>query len=112
MDPGLGLIVNSIVPTKCEEPTSPTKVPLQLPDGFLEKPHVRHALKYMPDDEQRERALEVALAWKQKFRAEQWNLSLLRSRLQLKKTPSAHLQSQLTCTNPNRNIFPRCDHEL
>ncbi|KAJ4322183.1 hypothetical protein N0V94_002531 [Neodidymelliopsis sp. IMI 364377] len=72
MDPGLGLIVNSIVPTKCEEPTSPTKAPLQLPDGFLEKPHVRHALKYMPDDEQRERVLEVALAWKQKFRAEQW----------------------------------------
>ncbi|KZM27411.1 uncharacterized protein EKO05_0002860 [Ascochyta rabiei] len=72
MDPGLGLVVNSMVPNENEPPRPPPKPPLQLPKGFLEKSHVRHALKYMPDDEQRERTLEVALAWKKKFAARKW----------------------------------------
>ena len=72
MDPGLGLIVNSIVPSEAEVPKLPPKSSLQLPDGFLEKPHVRHALKYMSDDEQREKALEIAMTWKKKFAAEKW----------------------------------------
>ena len=71
MDPGLGLVVNSILPTEVEVPKLLSKSSLQLPAGFLEKPHVRHALKYM-DDEQREKALKVALAWKKKFAAEEW----------------------------------------
>ncbi|KAJ4353071.1 hypothetical protein N0V95_003666 [Ascochyta clinopodiicola] len=72
MDPGLGLVVNSMVPNENELPKPPPKPPLQLPKGFLEKSHVRHALKYMPDDEQRERTLEVALAWKKKFATRKW----------------------------------------
>ncbi|KAF9694890.1 hypothetical protein EKO04_006888 [Ascochyta lentis] len=72
MDPGLGLVVNSMVPNEVEVPKPPPKPPLLLPKGFLEKPHVRHALKYMTDDEQREKALEVALAWKKKFAAGKW----------------------------------------
>lgn len=68
MDPGLGLVVNSIVPNEVEVP----KAPLKLPPGFLDKSHVRHALKYMPDDEHREKTLEVAMAWKKKFAAERW----------------------------------------
>lgn len=65
-------MVNSMVPSEAEVPTLPPKSTLQLPDGFLEKPHVRHALKYITDDEQREKALEVAIAWKKKFAAEKW----------------------------------------
>jgi hypothetical protein len=72
MDPGMGFMVHSMVPTEAEAPKLPPKSTLQLPDGFLEKPHVRHALKYITDDEQREKALEVAMAWKKKFAAEKW----------------------------------------
>ncbi|KAF3042170.1 hypothetical protein E8E12_008197 [Didymella heteroderae] len=72
MDPGMGLMVHSMVPDEDELPKLPSKSILQLPDGFLEKPHVRHALKYITDDEQRERALEIAMAWKRKFAAEKW----------------------------------------
>ena len=72
MDPGLGLIVNSIVPNEADVPKLPPKSTLQLPAGFLEKPHVRHALKYMEDDEQREKALRVAMVWKKKFAADKW----------------------------------------
>ncbi|KAH6622330.1 hypothetical protein C7974DRAFT_457382 [Boeremia exigua] len=72
MDPGIGLIVNSMVPSEPGVPKLRPKSTLQLPDGFCEKPHVRYALKYMTDPEQRERALEVAMAWKQKFATGNW----------------------------------------
>src|SRR5690242_16854306 len=72
MDPGTGLMVNSWGPSEPGAPKLLTKSKLELPHDFLKKPHVRHALKYMPDEEQREKALEVALAWKEKFAAERW----------------------------------------
>lgn len=72
MDPGLGLVVGSMVPNEVDVPKPTPKPPLKLPPGFLDKAHVRHALKYIPDDEQRGRALEVAMAWKKKFAAEKW----------------------------------------
>ena len=65
-------MVHSMVPSEDEIPKVPPKPTLQLPDGFLEKPHVRHALKYTTDGEQQEKALEVAMAWKKKFAAENW----------------------------------------
>jgi hypothetical protein len=36
MDPGMGLMVHSMVPSEDEVPTFPAKTTLQLPDGFLE----------------------------------------------------------------------------
>jgi hypothetical protein len=65
-------MVHSMVPSEDEVPTFPAKTTLQLPDGFLEKPHVSHALKYIADEEQKNKALEVAMAWKKKFAAEKW----------------------------------------
>lgn len=65
-------MVHSMVPAEDEVPKLPPKSTLQLPDGFLQKPHVRHALKYMTDDEQREKAMEIAMAWKKKFAAKKW----------------------------------------
>ncbi|KAF3053374.1 hypothetical protein E8E11_011749 [Didymella keratinophila] len=70
MDPGMGLMVHSMVPSEDEVPKLPPESMLQLPDGFLEKPHVRHALKYIADEEQQQKALEIAMAWKKEFAAE------------------------------------------
>lgn len=72
MDPGLGLVVNTIVPNEVDVPKLMLKPALQLPHGFLDKPHVRHALKYMADEEQQKEVLEVAMSWKKKFSAEKW----------------------------------------
>lgn len=72
MDPGVGLMIHGAPPTKTEVPQLPPKPKLQLPPSFLEKPHVRVALKHLATDEQREKALEVALAWKTKFATEKW----------------------------------------
>ncbi|KAJ4988676.1 hypothetical protein SVAN01_05809 [Stagonosporopsis vannaccii] len=72
MDPGTGLVFNSWGPDEPRAPKLSPKSKREIPRSFLDKPHVRHALKYMPDDEQREKALEVALAWKEKFAADKW----------------------------------------
>ncbi|KAG9198382.1 hypothetical protein G6514_010226 [Epicoccum nigrum] len=72
MDPELSVGVATPAPDEVQTFELPPKLTLQLPSGFLEKPHVRHALKYMEDDEQREKALKAALAWKERFAAKRW----------------------------------------
>lgn len=72
MDPGLSVGVAPPAPEEVETSELQPELTLQLPSGFLEKPHVRHALKYMEDDEQREKALKAALAWKERFAADRW----------------------------------------
>lgn len=72
MDTGLSVGVAPPAPDEVEPFELQPKLTLQLPSGFLEKPHVRHALKYMEDDEQREKALKAALAWKERFAADRW----------------------------------------
>ncbi|KAJ4407352.1 hypothetical protein N0V91_003936 [Didymella pomorum] len=72
MDPGTGLMVHSMMPSDDEVPKLQPKPTLQLSNGFIEKPHVRHALKYITDEELQKKALEVALAWEKKFAAEKW----------------------------------------
>ncbi|KAF2999261.1 hypothetical protein E8E13_003225 [Curvularia kusanoi] len=72
MDSGMALGVVNPYHREAEGQVVSPEPALELPPGFLEKPHVRHALKYMDTDEQRETTLKVALAWKEKFATEQW----------------------------------------
>lgn len=52
MDTGLSVGVAPPAPDEVETFELQSELTLQLPSGFLEKPYVRHALKYMEDDEQ------------------------------------------------------------
>ena len=72
MDTGLSVGVAPPAPGEVKTFELRPELTPQLPSGFLEKPHVRHALKYMEDDEQREKALKAAMAWKKQFAADRW----------------------------------------
>ena len=51
--------------------TAPPVPPI--PAQNLEKPHITRALKYLDNDADRKRALEIAEEWRMKFASDEWN---------------------------------------
>jgi hypothetical protein len=60
-------------------PASDTAPPVPpIPANLPQKPHVTGALKYLSNDAQRDRALQVAEEWRMKFASNEWSNVLVR----------------------------------
>lgn len=98
-------MVHNMVPSEDEVLKIPPKSTLQLPDGFLEKPHVCHALKYIADEEQQEKTLEVAMAWRKKFAAEKWK-PVIATIEAARKEDNIRLAQDIDCSFEDNDIHP------